>query len=270
MTKPETTDKLQRVCEKLNQLLSEPADFVMTRWIFDWDDKLPPIKNIESAHQEMEALLKLKNLGCLKLKVKENPVNQLGESATRRADIGEWTISDSTPSPGYRKYRSSSDYSISAILFYDPKSDKAWSGYDWAVWLTGFDNDRFEQVSKQRTPEDAGIEVSIRKMAQGRYLSTPTTRHLIHTFTRESSLEDMFNQLYTRSGSEISASELSLHTQGYAQARNVPEDLRGIGFNKLLKKYFFPICSKKSVMFVDKAVVRKHELEQLLTELKPD
>lgn len=120
------------------------------------------------------------------------------------------------------------------------------------------------------TTTETNIEIRIEKEGTKIFLLTPDNRLLIHAFSTDSPLEEMFNYIYTHPGQEVSVGSTHFATSGYSKERNLAEDIRSAGFNSSLKQYFFPVCTKKLVVFKNPATITNQKLTKLLTELKTD
>lgn len=138
---------LQRVVKKIESLLDTPADFEMTRWIFDWDETKSTMDNIENAHSEQSVLIKLQNFGCIKLRKADKPV-PMGFTP------------DSIRYKNEKLYNDNDDYKLSNFISVVPSSDRAWRNYDWAVWVIGFDIDKFRAYCMQNNIELLNIVVT--------------------------------------------------------------------------------------------------------------
>lgn len=136
--------KLVLVLHKIQALLEDKADFKMTRWLFDWDETKAPVENIPEAQQEHEALNWLRLNHVLELKVE-----------------GNFTRPEDSRFP--RKFHNSDDYWIAeGIKAYDPESDKAWRNYDWCVWITKLELQKFITISRENGYDPKGEGVNAR------------------------------------------------------------------------------------------------------------
>lgn len=106
--------------EKIYLLQIDKADFVKTRWLFNWDESKAPAENIPGALGELEALKDLRQQGVVDLLDERNEAN-----------------------PTKTKFRELADYQISQTKFYRPDADKAYLWFDWCAWITGLDYEKF-------------------------------------------------------------------------------------------------------------------------------
>jgi hypothetical protein len=139
-----TNQNYKRILKKIYALYDSGADFVMTRWLFSWDDNLLPIENINNAQEEQLVLNELKNRKCIDFRIEENPTDCLNQSMQKSPTFADYMMLDkSNPLKGFKKFNSRDDYKISNFIYINPENDKAWVDYDWAVWITDFDYDKF-------------------------------------------------------------------------------------------------------------------------------
>lgn len=130
------------ILSKLRSLIEEEADFVMTRWIFEWDDSLSDVDNSLRANKELEALQKLRVYGCINLRIEENPVIHLTEEMVAGPTFKEYRFAYSIGTTKYyAKYGGQDDYHIARRSFNDPGCDKAWAHYDEVVFITDINHE---------------------------------------------------------------------------------------------------------------------------------
>jgi len=210
---------LKKVLIKLHRLLEVGADFTMTRWIFDWDDSLAPVKNINAAHNEKRVLQRLKNRGVVKLRIED--------------------LSDAIPEKSFNK---EIDYKVSDTIYSPPSVDSARTRLLWAVWITGFDYEKYDTICKSIgfDPSSNGSPAELSFTG----ISTPTVTldNTVYTLNSMSDGGMPFNIVsygLSKPGELVRRDELK-QQKGLATVTNVNQALKRSYFdhNNGLLRYF--------------------------------
>lgn len=126
---PSSDVSVRRVLQKIYALKAiDKADFVNTRWLFDWSVDKAPVDNVPIATGELEALKNLELEGVIALIVEVN-----------EAHINTFDFD----SPPKTRFRGVKDYQISQHKVYKPEKDTAYLGFDWCAWITALDYEKF-------------------------------------------------------------------------------------------------------------------------------
>lgn len=128
----------------------------------------------------------------------------------------------------------------------------------------------YEKLGLNTKQVNKRVEVSVVKKSNKIYIITPDDRICIHNFKPNSLSEKMFEYIITHVDEVIDVKNIEFETSGYKKSRNLGDDVRALGFNKNLKKIFFPTCSANKVVFQNPVIIGSTQLKELQIGLKTE
>jgi hypothetical protein len=120
--------------------------------------------------------------------------------------------------------------------------------------------------------KSASKTISLRKVGHMLYVHVEPDDidEVIHKFHPQSTLESMFDYIYSHPKKTITSGEIEFATQSYDRKRPISEDLRTIGFDDSLKNLLFSKCTFNEVRLRHVAKISQKELSTLLDGLRSE